>query len=82
MTFNLKNGKGGTDMLFGDCKDMKQGGPTRRGFLKILALTGTISSFDLLGPVRKRGSGKEGGMTPEEMPGKAMQVFMKPKLFM
>ena len=69
-------------MFFGDCKDMKQGGPTRRGFLKILALTGTISSFDLLGPFKKRGFGKEGAMTPEEMREKAMQVFMKPKLFM
>lgn len=69
-------------MFVGDCRDVKQGGPTRRGFLKILALTGTASSFDLLGPFKKMGFGKEGEMTPEEMREKAMKVFMRPKLFM
>ena len=64
-------------MFFGDCKDIKQGGPTRRGFLKILALTGTVSSFDLLGPFKKRGFGKEGDMALEEMREKAIQIFKK-----
>jgi hypothetical protein len=68
-------------MFFGDCKDVKQEGPTRRGFLKILALTGTVSSFDLFGPFKKVGSGKEGEMTPEEMREKAMHLFKKPKQF-
>jgi hypothetical protein len=69
-------------MFDGDCKDVKQGGPTRRKFLKFLALTGAVSSFDLLGPFNKMGLGKEGEMTPDEMREKAMQVFKKPKLFM
>jgi hypothetical protein len=69
-------------MFFGGGKDMKQGGPTRRGFLKILAITGTVFSFDLLGALKKMGFGKEGEMTPEEMREKAMQLFIKPKLFM
>ena len=69
-------------MSFNDCKDMQQGRASRRGFLKILALAGTVSSFDLLGPFKKLGFGKEGEITSDEMREKAMQVFMKPKLFM
>jgi len=68
-------------MLFGDCRDVKRAGPTRRGFLKILALTGMVSSFDLLGPFKEVGFGKEGEMTPEDMREKAMQLFRKPKQF-
>ncbi len=68
-------------MFFGDCKDVKQAGPTRRRFLKILALTGMASSFDLLDPFKKVGFGKEGEITPEEMREKAMQLFRKPKQF-
>jgi hypothetical protein len=68
-------------MSFSNCKDMKQGGPTRRGFLKILALAGTVSSFDLLGTFKKMGFGKEGEMTPGEMQEKAIQLFKKPKQF-
>jgi C_GCAxxG_C_C family probable redox protein len=57
---------------------------TRRKFLKILALTGAVSLVDLFGPIpfKKIVFGKEGGMTPEEMREKAIQLFKKPKLFM
>jgi hypothetical protein len=61
---------------------MKLGEATRRKFLKILALTGTVSSVDLFGPFKKIVFGKEGGMTLEEMRQEAMQVFGQPKLFM
>jgi hypothetical protein len=54
-------------MSFGDCKDMELWEATRRRFLKILALTGTVLSVDLFGPSKKMGFGKEGDMTPEEM---------------
>ena len=50
---------------------------TRRSFLKVLALTGTASSVDLFGPLRKMGSAKEGDMTLEEMREKAVQMFKK-----
>jgi hypothetical protein len=79
---SCKDREGGMEMILGDCKNVRQGGRTRRGFLKILAITGTVSSFDLLGAFKKMGFGKEGEVTPEEMREKAMQVFMKPKLFM
>jgi hypothetical protein len=69
-------------MFAGDRKDRRQEGATRRGFLKILALTGTISSLNLFGPLKKMGLGKEVAMSPEEMREKAMEVFRKPKLFM
>jgi len=69
-------------MSLNDWKSTTWGEATRRKFLKVLALTGTVSSLDLLGPLKKIGFGKEGEMTPEEMREKAMQVFMKPKLFM
>jgi hypothetical protein len=61
---------------------MKPGGATRRRFLKILALTGTVSSFDLFGPFKKMGFGKGTEMTLEEMREKAIQVFMKPNPYM
>ena len=64
-------------MSFSDCKDMQQGKPTRRKFLKILALIGTVSSVDLFGPFKKMGFGKEGDMTLEEMREKAIQMFKK-----
>jgi hypothetical protein len=69
-------------MFFVAYKDMKQDGATRRRFLKFLALTGTLSSLDLLGHSKKIGFGKEGELTLEEMREKAIKVFMKPKLFM
>jgi len=70
-------------MSFGDCKDIGLWEATRRKFLKILALTGTVSSVDLLGPFKKMGFGKEGGMTLEEMRKKAAWIFMrKPNPFM
>ncbi len=68
-------------MFFSDYKDVKQAGPTRRGFLKILALSGMVSSSDLFGPYKEVGFGKEGEMTPEDMREKAMQLFRKPKQF-
>jgi hypothetical protein len=68
-------------MFSGDYRDVKQAGPTRRGGLKNLALTGMASSFDLFGPSKKMGFGKEGEMTPEEMRENAMQLFKKPKQF-
>jgi hypothetical protein len=74
--------KGGTNMSFSDCKDMELWEATRRKFLKILALTGTVLSVDLLGPLKSRGFGKGGSMTLEEMRQEAMQVFGQPKLFM
>jgi len=69
-------------MSFGDSKDMKLVEATRRKFLKILALTGTVSSVGLFSPFKRMAFGKEGDMTLEEMREKAIQVFMKPKLFM
>ena len=69
-------------MSFGDCKDMELWKATRRKFLKILALTGTVSSVDLLGPFKKVGFGKEGSMTLEEMREKAMMLLRPPKAFM
>ncbi len=68
-------------MFFGDCNDTKQAGPNRRRFLKILALTGVGSSFDLFGSLNKVGFGKEGEITPDEMRQKAMQLFLKDKPF-
>jgi hypothetical protein len=68
-------------MSFGDCKDMELWEATRRRFLKILALTGTVLSVDLFGPSKKMGFGKEGDMTPEEMREKASQLYNKPKRF-
>ena len=68
-------------MSFDDNKVMEMWEATRRKFLKILALTGTVSAVGLLAPYNKMGFGKEGGLTPEEMRQKAMQLFMKPKLF-
>ena len=68
-------------MLFSDYKDMELWEATRRKFMKIFALTGAVSAVGLLGPFKKMGFGKEGGMTPEEMREKAMQLFKKPKQF-
>jgi len=69
-------------MSFADFKDMDFWQANRRKFLKILALTSTVSLINLFGPFKQIGFGKEGGMTPEEMREKAIQVFMKPNPFM
>ena len=69
-------------MSFGDSKDTELWKATRRKFLKILALIGTLSSVDLFGPFKKIGFGGEGSMTLEEIREKAMQVFRPPKAFM
>ena len=69
-------------MSFSDCKDIILSAATRRKFLKILALTGTVSLVDLFGPFKKMGFAKDGDITPEEMRQKAIQVFMKPNPFM
>jgi len=68
-------------MSFADFKDMEFRQANRRKFLKILALTSTVSLVDLFGPFKQVGFGKEGGMTPEEMREKAIQLFMKPNPF-
>jgi hypothetical protein len=68
-------------MSFGDCKDIGGWQVNRRKFLKILALPSAVSAVGLLGPFEKMALGKEGGMSPEEMRIKAMQLFKKPKLF-
>ena len=68
-------------MGFNNCKDIGLWQATRRKFLKILALSGTVSLVDLFRPFKKIGFGKEGGMSPEEMRKKAIQLFTKPKLF-
>ena len=64
-----------------DHKDMEQGRATRRKFIKLLALTSTVSSLNFFGPLKKMGFGKEGDMTLEEMREKAIQLFKKPKQF-
>lgn len=69
-------------MSFDDYKDMELWEATRRKFLKILALAGTVLSVDLLSPLKSRGVEKEGGMTLEEMREKAMQLLRPPKAFM
>jgi C_GCAxxG_C_C family probable redox protein len=69
-------------MSLADFKDMEFSQANRRMFLKILALTGTLSLIDFLGPFKQMGFGKEGGMTPDEMREKAIQVFMKQNPFM
>jgi hypothetical protein len=74
--------KGGTYMSLADFKDMEFWQANRRKFLKILALTGTVSLVDLFAPCKKMGFAKEGDITPEEMRQKAIQVFMKPNPFM
>ena len=69
-------------MSFANFKDMEFWQANRRKLLKILALTSAVSLVDLFSPFKQIGFGKEGNMTPEEMREKAIQVFMKPKLFM
>jgi len=69
-------------MSFGDSKDTELWKATRRKFLKILALIGTLSSVDLFGPFKKAGFGEEDNMTLEEMREKAMQLLRPPKAFM
>ena len=59
-------------MLLDDCKDKES---TRRKFLKVLALIGSASSINFLGPFKKMGYTKEGEMTLEEMREKAMKFF-------
>ncbi len=68
-------------MFYGDPKDIGLWQATRRKFLKILALTGTASATGILNPLEETASGNEGGMSPEEMRIRAMQLFKKPKLF-
>ncbi len=68
-------------MGFNNYKDIRLWQATRRKFLKTLALIGTVSSVDLFGPFKNIGFGKEGSMSPEEMRKKAIQLFIKPKLF-
>lgn len=68
-------------MFLNDLKDTTRWEATRRRFLKTLALIGSISSVDILGPFKKMGFGKEGALTVEEMRQKAMQLFKKPKQF-
>jgi len=53
-------------MSFGDSKNMGRWQATRRKFLKLLTLTGSILSVDLLGPFKKMGFGKEAGTTSNE----------------
>jgi hypothetical protein len=53
-------------MSFDDFKDIEFWQATRRKFLKLFALTGTISSIDLLGPFKKKGFGKEGRIASNE----------------
>jgi hypothetical protein len=50
---------------------------TRRSFLKVLALIGTASSIDFLGPFKKIGFAKEGDLSLEEMRDKSIQIFKK-----
>ena len=47
-------------MSFSDCKDIELWQATRRKFLKISALTGTVLSVDLFGPSKEDGV-REGG---------------------
>jgi hypothetical protein len=68
-------------MSFGDCKDIGGWQVNRRKFLKILALPSAVSAVGILGPFKTMALGKGGGMSPEEMRIKAMQLFRKPKLF-
>jgi hypothetical protein len=68
-------------MFFKDFEDMELWGATRRKFLKIVTLTGTLSAFGLFEPFKKIGFGKESDISPEEMRRKAMQLFHKPKLY-
>jgi hypothetical protein len=68
-------------MFFSDYKDTGLWQGTRRKFLKILALTGTGSAVGLSGPFKNKVFGKEGGISPEEMRIRAMELFRKPKLF-
>jgi len=68
-------------MFYGDRKDIGLWQATRRKFLKIVALTGAASATGILNPLEETAIGKEGGMSPEEMRIRAMQLFKKPKLF-
>jgi len=69
-------------MSFSDGKDIERWQATRRRFLQISTLAGTLLSVDLFGPSKRMGFAKDGDMTPAEMREKAMQVFRPPTLFM
>lgn len=69
-------------MSFSDGKDIELWQATRRRFLQISALAGTMMSVDLFGASKRMGFAKDGDMTPAEMREKAMQVFKPPTFFM
>jgi hypothetical protein len=69
-------------MSFSDGTDIELWHTTRRKFLQISALTGTLLSVDLFGPSRKKGFAREGDITPAEMREKAMQLLKPPMGFM
>ena len=61
-------------------KDLKSWQEGRRKVLKILALTGILSSGDIFSS-SKHVFAIEGEITPDEMRQKAMQLFLKEKPF-
>ena len=69
-------------MSLSDGKDLELWQATRRRFLQISALAGTLLSVDLLGASKGMGFAKDGDMTPAEMREKAIQVFNPPTFFM
>ena len=55
---------------------------TRRRFLQVSALAGTLLSVDLLRPLKKMSFAVEGDLTSADMRVKAMKVFGPPRFFM
>ena len=69
-------------MSFSDGKDIEPWYATRRRFLQISALTGTLFSVGLFSPSKKLAFATNGNITPTEMREKAMQLLRPPKGFM
>ena len=69
-------------MSFSESNDIELWHATRRKFLKISALTGTLLSVDLLGTSKKIAFATNGDITPAEMREKAIQLLRPPKGFM
>jgi hypothetical protein len=63
-------------------KDSELWHATRRRFLQVSALAGTLLSVDLLRPSKKVSFAIEGDLTPTDMRVKAMKVFGPPTFFM
>jgi hypothetical protein len=69
-------------MSFSESKDVELWQATRRKFLQISALTGTLLSVGLFGPSKKMGFATNGAITPGEMREKAKYLLRPPKGFM